>query len=75
MSFEFLNFKGNEMGSYYQDLKISNPKKYADLQVAGNSDKVALKNMIRALSILAGLNSAADDLRLAAAKRLLKNRY
>lgn len=63
------------MSNYYEDLKINNPAKYADLRIAGNSDKVALKNMIRALSILPGLNSDADDLRLAASKRLLKNKY
>ena len=63
------------MSSYVEDLKKSNPAKYADYVIAGGNSGVALKNMIRALSILPGLNSEADDLRLAAAKRLLKNRY
>jgi len=63
------------MGTYYQDLKINNPAKFADLRIAGNSDKVALKNMVRALSILPGLNTSEDEIRLAAAKRLLRNRY
>jgi ATP-dependent Lon protease len=63
------------MSTYYEDLKINNPKKYADLRIAGNSDKVVLKNMVRALSILPWLNTSEDELRLAAAKRLLRNRY
>ena len=63
------------MSTYYEDLKKNNPAKYADLRIAGNSDKVALKNMIRALSILPGLNTLDDDNRLKAAKRLLRNRY
>jgi hypothetical protein len=63
------------MGTYYQDLKKNNPAKFADLRIAGNSDKVALKNMVRALSILPRLNTPEDDNRLAAAKRLLRNRY
>ena len=63
------------MSTYYEDLKINNPAKYSDLRIAGNSDKVALKNMVRALSILPGLNTSEDNYRLAAAKRLLRNRY
>lgn len=63
------------MGTYYQDLAKNNPAKFADLKIAGNSDKTALKNMVRALQILPGLNTPADDARLAAAKRLLRNRY
>jgi len=63
------------MSTYYEDLKKNNPKKYADLRIAGNSDKTALKNMIRALSILRGLNTPADEVRLASAKRLLRNKY
>jgi hypothetical protein len=63
------------MGTYYQDLAKNNPAKFADLKIAGNSDKVALKNMVRALSILPGLNTPEDEIRLAAAKRLLRNRY
>jgi len=64
------------MGTYYDDLKINNPKKYADLVLAGGgSNKVVLKNMVRALSMLPYLNTPQDELRLAAAKRLLRNRY
>jgi hypothetical protein len=63
------------MGTYYQDLKKNNPKKYADLCIAGNSDKFALKMMVKALSILPMLNTPEDELRLSAAKRLLRNRY
>jgi len=63
------------MSTYYEDLKKNNPDKYADLRIAGNSDKFALKNMVKALQCLPGLNTPADELRLAAAKRLLRNRY
>lgn len=63
------------MGTYLDDLKRNNPAKYADLRIAGNSDRTALKNMVKALQILPGLNTPADDARLAAAKRLLRNRY
>jgi hypothetical protein len=63
------------MGTYYEDLKKNNPAKYADLRIAGNSDKFALKMMVKALSILPMLNTPEDEIRLAAAKRLLRNRY
>lgn len=63
------------MGTYIQDLKANNPAKYADVRIAGDQDKIALKNMIRALTILPMLNTAEDNIRLAAAKRLLRNRY
>jgi len=63
------------MSSYYQDLKAQNPAKYADMVLAGGNSGVALKNMVKALSMLPMLNSPEDNLRLAAAKRLLKNRY
>ena len=63
------------MGTYIQDLKANNPAKYADVRIAGNQYKIALKNMIRALTILPMLNTAEDNIRLAAAKRLLRNRY
>jgi hypothetical protein len=63
------------MSTYYEDLKMNNPAKYADRRIAGTLDKVALKNMIRALSILPLLNTNEDEIRLAAAKRLIRNRY
>jgi hypothetical protein len=63
------------MGTYYEDLKKNNPAKYADLRIAGNSDKFALKMMVKALSVLPMLNTPEDEIRLAAAKRLLRNRY
>ena len=63
------------MSTYYEDLKANNPAKYADVRIAGNQDKIALKNMIRALTILPMLNTAEDNIRLVAAKRLLRNRY
>ena len=64
------------MGTYYDDLKKNNPAKYADMVLAGGgSNKQVLKNMVRALSMLPALNTPQDEIRLAAAKRLLRNRY
>ena len=63
------------MSIWMKDIKINNPVKYADIRITGNQDKTALKNMIRALSILPLLNTAEDEIRLMAAKRLLKNHY
>ena len=63
------------MGTYYQDLAKNNPAKFADLKIAGGSGKTALKNMVRALQMLPSLNTPADEARLSAAKRLLRNRY
>ena len=56
------------MGTYYQDMQKNNPAKYADLVIAGNSDRTALKNMVKALQIMRGLNTAEDEARLAAAR-------
>lgn len=63
------------MSTYYEDLKKSNPKKYADMVLAGGNSGVALRNMIKALSMMPMLNTPEQNLRLAAAKRLLRNRY
>lgn len=63
------------MGMYLDDLKKNNPAKYADVVIAGNQDKVSLRNMVKALSMMQILNSPEENLRLAAAKRLLRNRY
>jgi hypothetical protein len=41
-------------------------------RIAGNQPLWALKNMVRALSMLPWLNTAEDELRLKAAKRLLR---
>lgn len=64
------------MGTYYQDLQRDNPKKYADMVLAGGcSNRAVLRNMVRALEMCSALNTPADNARLAAAKRLLRNRY
>ena len=64
------------MGTYYQDLKRDNPAKYADMVLAGGgSNRTILRNMVRALEMCSTLNTPADNARLAAAKRLLRNRY
>lgn len=63
------------MSTFLQDLQRSNPAKFADIQIAGNQDRVALRNMIRALSMMRSLNTPQEEQRLAAAQRLLRNRY
>lgn len=63
------------MGTYLDDLKRNNPAKYADVIIAGNQDKTCLRNMVKALNMLPLLNTPEDNARLAAAKRLLRNRY
>lgn len=60
---------------YLDDLKKNNPAKYADVVIAGNQDRVSLRNMVKALGMMQMLNSPEENLRLAAAKRLLRNRY
>ena len=63
------------MSTYYEDLKKNNPAKYSDRKIAGSSDRDCLKRMVKALQCLPGLNTPEDEIRLAAAKRLLRNRY
>ena len=63
------------MGTYLQDLKRDNPAKYADRIKAGGSPGIPLRNMIRALESMSALNTPEENERLAAAKRLQRNRY
>jgi len=57
-------------------LQRDNPKKYADMVLAGGgSNRVVLRNMVRALEMCSLLNTPEENARLAAAKRLLRNRY
>ena len=43
-------------------------------KIVGNQPKYALKNMIKALQMCAWLNTTEDDLRLIAAKIVIKNK-
>jgi len=43
-------------------------------QLVGNQPTWALKNMVKALQMLPALNTAEDNLRLAAAKQILRER-
>ena len=63
------------MSTYLQDLRRDNPAKASDMALTGNQARVCLKNMVRALEMLPALNAEDDWRRLAAAKRLLANRY
>ncbi len=65
------------MSTYLQDLKKANPAKYADRILAGcnHENGGSIYNLIEALSTCSWLNTPEDDKRLAAAKRLMRNRY
>jgi len=63
------------MGTYLQDLKRDNPAKYADHCLALGNTGVPLRNMIKALSMQSWRNTPEENERLAAAKRLVRNRY
>ena len=63
------------MTIYHDELKLKNPAKYADMMLAGNNSGVMLRNMVKALSILPWFNTAEENSRLAAAKRLIANKY
>ena len=62
------------MSTWLDDLKEQNPKLAADYALVGNQSTDCLRNMIRALSMLTALNTPEDDARLAAAKRIIRNR-
>ena len=63
------------MTIYHDELKQKNPAKYKDMMLAGNNSGVMLRNMVKALSILPWFNTAEENSRLAAAKRLIANKY
>ncbi len=63
------------MSTYIQDLKRDHPAKYADYCRVGGNSGVQLRNMIKVLSICTWRNTPEDRERLAAAKRLERNRY
>jgi hypothetical protein len=63
------------MTIYHDELKLKNPAKYKDLMLAGNNSGVMLRNMVKALSILPWFNTDEENSRLAAAKRLIANKY
>jgi hypothetical protein len=57
------------------DLKKNDPVLYEDYRIVGNQDMTSLRNMIKALSMFGGaLNTVDENLRLAAAKRVLRAR-
>jgi len=63
------------MTYYHEELKQKNPAKYNDMALVGNNSGVMLRNMVKALSILPWFNTAEENARLAAAKRLIANKY
>ena len=63
------------MSTYMDILKVYNPDKYQDIKIVGNNTGLALRNMIKALSMLQLLNTVEENARLAAAKRLIANKY
>ncbi len=62
------------MSTWYDDLKKKDPALAADYAIVGNEDRTSLRNMIKALSLLPMLNSEEENLRLAAAKRILRKK-
>ncbi len=63
------------MTIYHDELKLKQPKKYADMMLVRNNSGVMLRNMVKALSILSWFNTAEENAKLAAAKRLIANKY
>lgn len=63
------------MTIYHNELKQKNPAKYKDMMLVGNNSGVMLRNMVKALSILPWFNTDEENSRLAAAKRLIANKY
>jgi hypothetical protein len=63
------------MTIYHDELKLKNPAKYKDMMLVGNNSGVMLRNMVKALSILPWFNTDEENSRLAAAKRLIANKY
>jgi hypothetical protein len=61
--------------TYHEELKLKNPAKYSDMILVGNNSGVMLRNMVKALSILPWFNTEEENNRLAAAKRLIANKY
>jgi hypothetical protein len=63
------------MSTYMDILAVYNPAKYKDIRITGNNTGGALRNMVKALSLLPALNTAEENDRLAAARRLIANKY
>ena len=63
------------MTIYHDELKLKQPAKYSDMILVGNNSGVMLRNMVKALSILPWFNTDEENARLAAAKRLIANKY
>jgi hypothetical protein len=63
------------MTIYHDELRQKIPAKYSDMALVGNNSGVMLRNMVKALSILPWFNTAEENAKLAAAKRLIANKY
>ena len=61
--------------TYHEELKRKNQAKHSDMALVGNNSGVMLRNMVKALSILPWFNTDEENARLAAAKRLMANKY
>ena len=59
------------MSTYLDDMPVALRQAY---QIVGNQPMFALKNMVRALESMPGLNTEDDELRLSAAKYILSTR-
>ena len=61
--------------TYHEELKLKQPAKYSDMALVGNNSGVMLRNMVKALSIVPWFNTDEENAKLAAAKRLIDNKY
>jgi hypothetical protein len=59
--------------TWLTDLKRTNPALAADYALVGNQSGAPLRNMVKALSLFPSINSQEENIRLAAAKRVLKS--
>lgn len=63
------------MSTWLSDMKKTNPALAADYAIVGNQSRDDLRCMVRALETFGGfMNTDEDNKRLAAAKRILRNK-
>ena len=63
------------MSTWLSDMKKTNPALAADYAIVGNQSRDDLRRMVKALESLGGFfNTEEDNIRLTAAKRILKHK-
>jgi hypothetical protein len=61
------------MSTWLDDLRKTNPRLASAYSIVGNQSRFALRNMVRALTIMPMLNTDEDNRRLEAAQYILSN--